>query len=352
MLRSGSTSLTLGLVLSMAMHAGLGLALFLSPASGREEAPEHGSTVLLMPPEPPKVKPLSLGLDDDRASGEAWLGLMEPSPHSATEEGMFDQAELSPSASSAALRDTEEQAGKGDVGETVSRMISHTRENGEPGVRTDVSVPPVSIGPVFHPENVPGRVVAMSDVLPALVVKRDAEESPAVDLSSPEDGTRRAEVQTPERSESTALNEARDSGDGEVADGGAAVDERSGGGPAIADTRESDAVARQPIATAIPGRPLAANGLEITTVRPRWPISTRVTREPANPTVRLTFGRSGRVTHVEFVKSTGFEDVDEPLRTALYQWRAKGAALASLPAVVDASLSEPGIEVTVRVVLR
>ncbi len=192
----------------------------------------------------------------------------------------------------------------------------------------------------------------MSDVLPALVVKRDAEESPAVDLSSPEDGTRRAEVRTPERSESTALNEARDGGDGEVADGGAAVDERSGGGPAIADTRESDAVARQPIATAIPGRPLAVNGLEITTVRPRWPISTRVTREPANPTVRLTFGRSGRVTHVEFVKSTGFEDVDEPLRTALYQWRAKGAALASLPAVVDASLPEPGIEVTVRVVLR
>ena len=54
----------------------------------------------------------------------------------------------------------------------------------------------------------------------------------------------------------------------------------------------------------------------------------------------IHFDRRGIVTRVDFVKdekrgivySTGEPAVDEPLRTALFQWRAKGEELTRIPA--------------------
>lgn len=89
-----------------------------------------------------------------------------------------------------------------------------------------------------------------------------------------------------------------------------------------------------------PGKPPAVQGLELKTVEPRWPVSVRLTSSPRNPVVVIHFDRSGIVTRVDFLKdekkqivySTGEPAVDEPLRTAIFQWRAKGEELLRIPA--------------------
>ncbi len=89
-----------------------------------------------------------------------------------------------------------------------------------------------------------------------------------------------------------------------------------------------------------PGKPPAVQGLELKTVEPRWPVSVRLTSSPRNPVVVIHFDRRGVVTRADFLKdekkqivySTGESAVDEPLRTAIFQWRAKGEELLRIPA--------------------
>ncbi len=89
-----------------------------------------------------------------------------------------------------------------------------------------------------------------------------------------------------------------------------------------------------------PSKPPAVQGLELKTVEPRWPVSVRLTSSPRNPVVVIHFDRRGVVTRADFLKdekkqvvySTGEPAVDEPLRTAIFQWRAKGEELLRIPA--------------------
>lgn len=89
-----------------------------------------------------------------------------------------------------------------------------------------------------------------------------------------------------------------------------------------------------------PGRPVAVQGLELATVEPRWPVSVRLTSNPRNPVLVIHFDRKGVVTRADFLKdekkglvyNTGEPAVDEPLRTAIFQWRAKGEELLRIPA--------------------
>ena len=79
------------------------------------------------------------------------------------------------------------------------------------------------------------------------------------------------------------------------------------------------------------GKPLAGEGLEIQTVRPRFTHYTRLMAAPRQPRVRIDFRRDGRVEHVELLRSSGVADVDRPLLDAIYQWRATGKKFESLP---------------------
>ncbi|MBX3317114.1 MAG: hypothetical protein KF902_09665 [Phycisphaeraceae bacterium] len=120
--------------------------------------------------------------------------------------------------------------------------------------------------------------------------------------------------------------------------------DRQGEGQAIRvglrSDKESPASALKRAVKYRPGRPVAVQGLELTTVEPRWPVSVRLTTSPRNPLMVIHFDRRGIVTRVDFVKdekrgivySTGEPAVDEPLRTALFQWRAKGEELTRIPA--------------------
>jgi len=97
--------------------------------------------------------------------------------------------------------------------------------------------------------------------------------------------------------------------------------------------KEADAVSRENpvvITEYILGKPLAAQGLDIQTVRPRWSDRTLIMARPRNPTVQIRFNHAGKVVKASIQESTGDKDVDRPLLDAIYQWRATGERLGEL----------------------
>lgn len=95
--------------------------------------------------------------------------------------------------------------------------------------------------------------------------------------------------------------------------------------------REAPAVTANPVKNADLGRPLAAEGLNIRTVRPTFSNVTLATARPRNPVVQIDFRQNGIPIRVIVIESSGHEQVDTDIRTALYRWRASGAALEQLP---------------------
>ena len=133
----------------------------------------------------------------------------------------------------------------------------------------------------------------------------------------------------------------------------------SGTSPGEKADAESIAAALEEAIDVRPGKVLAARGLKIQTVRPEWSVTTRIMASPRNPVVKVTFGRSGKVIKAEFVEgqTTGWPEVDGPLKDALYRWTASGEQLNTLPVPppVRADGSFPpqkGISLTFRVLLR
>ena len=98
-------------------------------------------------------------------------------------------------------------------------------------------------------------------------------------------------------------------------------------------------------------QPIAGEGLEITTVMPRWSSTARLTGAPANPIVVLHFGADGRVVYADFLRekrreySSGSVLFDEPLISAMYRWRAKGERIDEL----DPEDPDDVVEVTIKV---
>ncbi|MCH8269598.1 MAG: hypothetical protein IH985_00110 [Planctomycetes bacterium] len=114
--------------------------------------------------------------------------------------------------------------------------------------------------------------------------------------------------------------------------------------PAIESPKEADASAKDEPLEYRNGRVAAGEGLDITTVRPRWALSTRITASPGNPVVIVEFARDGRVRSAVFEGlGSGFESVDGPLLDAIYAWRARGERLEALPQ------DDPDAVLTVRI---
>lgn len=135
--------------------------------------------------------------------------------------------------------------------------------------------------------------------------------------------------------------------------------ESSGTAPGEASDAESTAAALEEAVDVRPGKVLAAKGLKIQTVRPEWSVTTRIMSSPRNPVVRVTFGRSGKVIKADFVEgqTTGWPEVDGPLKDALYRWTASGEELKKLPPAppprADGKpVPQRGISLTFRVLLR
>lgn len=73
-----------------------------------------------------------------------------------------------------------------------------------------------------------------------------------------------------------------------------------------------------------PGTVLTGEGIEIRTVMPRLSVIAQVTSLPANPEVKVTFARSGKVVNAEMLRSTGYPNWDGPIISSLYLWTVKG----------------------------
>lgn len=114
-----------------------------------------------------------------------------------------------------------------------------------------------------------------------------------------------------------------------------------------ASDRESDPSSLEDAVIVLPGRPAAAEGLEIITRRPVFSRYVRTVAAPNDPVFKVTFGRDGQVMRATLVQSSGYKDVDDPVYNALLSWRAKGEKLSDLP-----SNDTQGLSITMRIVLR
>ena len=101
-------------------------------------------------------------------------------------------------------------------------------------------------------------------------------------------------------------------------------------------------------------KPISAQGLEIITVEPKFPATVRFTELPKNPVVLIQFNGLGKVSRVEFLRDgrkvydTGARSVDEPLVSALYQWKAKGKRIDELDPLDPKSVIEISMRITFR----
>ncbi len=93
------------------------------------------------------------------------------------------------------------------------------------------------------------------------------------------------------------------------------------------------------------GQPLAAQGLDLRTRRPRFDELTRVTASPGNPVAAIAFDSRGVAVRVTLLTSSGDSRVDEPVINALYGWRATGKPLAKLR-------DKDTFTITIRILLR
>ncbi len=128
---------------------------------------------------------------------------------------------------------------------------------------------------------------------------------------------------------------------GIAGEGDSEVDSEAGGGsgrPGVRSDRDSDAFSIRTGEFRL-GRVIAGQGLEVRTTRPEFSLVARSLTAPSSPRVELVFRRSGVVKRVNILRSSGYPiDIDEPLKTAMYAWRASGRALDELPDVPSAEL--------------
>jgi hypothetical protein len=105
--------------------------------------------------------------------------------------------------------------------------------------------------------------------------------------------------------------------------------------------RESDAtsIIEVPMNAWHLGRPLAAQGIVLRPVRPRFTVLNRLDGIARNPIGELVLGRDGIPISARVVRSTGNPGVDQSIRSALFKWRASGEQLEKL---------KPGQTLTIR----
>jgi hypothetical protein len=107
--------------------------------------------------------------------------------------------------------------------------------------------------------------------------------------------------------------------------------------------READASSIRRAAVYRNGRVDAGEGLDIRTVRPRFSTFALSFATPRPAMLEISFDRTGVVREAKVLRSSGFPmDVDEPIRNAVFNWRATGRLLRELP-------DRPNARVTLRI---
>lgn len=299
--------LATAVVVSVIAHLALGVALIRTP--GLTESPPVFDASLPPPTaEEPAVMP---GIEASRAVTINWLGFTDPDEHRA-EPSDIEQAALSPEAPGApqAVQPTE-----------LAEIDPAEAKASEP-TPAEAPSPPVSAMAASGAE-----IDAPAPPLLALRTSAaDLPSSPLIKIVTRNPASKPApETPAVTQAEAAPAAPAAGAAPGEPKD-------------AIPSEKEASPTSKDKPIDWHPGRPPAAEGLDITTVNPRFSITTRLAALPRNPVVRIDFRKSGTVARAEFLPglATGYADVDGPLLDALYRWTAKGKALEALP-VEDAN---------------
>lgn len=120
------------------------------------------------------------------------------------------------------------------------------------------------------------------------------------------------------------------------------------GKPAEQADKDADATSIEKAVEYRDGKVKAGQGLDIRTVAPEFDTFTRVTAAPRNPVAEVSFDQRGGVIAVRFLVGSGYKDVDEPIRHALWGWTAKGKAIDDLAGKPKGSV----VKLSFRILLR
>jgi len=308
--------LVAGLALSVCLHLGAAAVLAVGGGGGLP-------FTSVAPTPPPEDDSVRLGVDRSDASTITWLGFEEPTPHEAPRADI-EQASL---AIAAAERVADEvQRAAAAAPRAIARVAEAVEREREAARAAGVEAEAMT-------ERLAELLAALPEARPQAVGESPAEreqteQKPASGAPSPRDGA----------------------GEASSSEGDAPED----AAPATADTTdgnaEKEAAARSlkdPVKVS-PGRPVAAEGLNIRTIRPRWSHTTLLTSRPRDPVIRVFFNREGVVERAVFERPSGSKFVDEPLLNAVYEWRASGERLEKLPAEGNEALLELVFEISLR----
>jgi periplasmic protein TonB len=325
------------------------------------------------PPQPdpvspePRERPLMLGIEESDQVTENWIGFAVPTPHAAPLSEV-NQAALDPNpAMSAAPVEAVPPPG---APEQIPDVAIPPPPRGE-AMSVPAAPPPAPPPPVDAEdlERVMDRVRAAVAAGVKLLTTNEGDEvaageDEAVEPASPP----KAPESPPSPDPVGPIPEAQSAPDAptETRQPTSAPSERGESSPAPpsppvpADPMRADRGSEQsekesPAASTAetveirPGRPAAAEGMDITTRRPVFTTATRALRRPRNPELSITFDRTGRVSEAKIVRSSGAPDVDEPVLNAAYGWTAKGKAIKALASQRD---PKAGVTIRVRIILQ
>lgn len=317
----------LGLALSLVIHLCAGAALVV----GNFEP--IFDPLAADRPRPDENQPLRLGIDRSQAATINWVGFEQPTEHSA-EHSTVEQAAVTPVVGRAEAASEDQPSPESRQSDAQAAQPEPQPEQPAPPeapAETVAQVEPIPEMPLL-PTEMLGPIQAAPEAPSALL---DME--PGEILRPPPDMPAQEPQPAAEPSETPPTPETQPAAAAQPAPAQPAASAATPSGtPGIKDEREADASAISMTMSVRPGRPVAAEGLQINTVRPQYGVTVRAISRPRNPVVLIQFDRAGKVRRAEWVVrdgkrlDTGSLQVDGPLMDAIYRWTAKGVALEPL----------------------
>jgi hypothetical protein len=328
---SRAIAFPIALGVSLALHAGLGVALGVCGfGDGSPDADGALFEEFSTDPDRPEPRFVALGNPDSRVSSLTWIGYEEFeemwAPPSEVDQAQQDPDEPgSPTVPEQPVLDPSDQPATTEPEPTTPAEEPLP----EPDDALELVTPAIATSPETLGEVGPPDYSELFELV-------DAIEDLASDIPrfNPVEALRNLRTsRTADRTEAPEASEPSSPAEQTTE----VVDQRDPNSPPVSGEsgqnadRESDAAAVKPVKNADLGKPLAAEGLSIRTVRPDFSNVTLATARPRNPVVRIDFRRNGKPIRVVVIKSSGHEQVDIDVRKALYAWRASGEALLQLP---------------------
>lgn len=364
----GRTSISepTALVLSVLLHLGVALLLLrAATADGRDRSLEHE----LEDEREPAPEQEPLGIEKSEAETLTWIGYEEYQEHLARLSEVEQAAMLAspvaggggtpppsrprtapptPAIPTANLPSSAAPTATAPAPETTdAEVILDPEIVTEPKTRPTVDPEPV------ESETIDEATTAQAEATPDPSTRPDEEttttedapeeptEVPPVDeQSDPEPDSKPVPATEPEPGpapEPTPTPTPETDGDAGDTKGDATGEGDGPGEPAPESGNDADKDAEATSVIKVPasewkqGKPLAAQGLDITTRRPRIPVTAWLSYRPKyNPVARIEFDRTGKPRRASLLVRSQEPNLDERLIDMLYRWRAKGARLKKL----------------------